>query len=312
MGGNEIQADADITVAPAEPRVLVAPLDHDPRFPLRMTNILTVDIHEAQNIKGMSKSGSDAKCVISYSATKQETSVCKNTTNPKWGQQLSFMFSATDPLLTMRIAVFNYNWIFSDDLLGFADVDLHCLVQNSMIHRELLLGENAGKLLVSFILHCVPLNHSFYVRVDNPTFGTASMWIQDFSKSNLFQFTQGELKDINSQCLLNISESENSYGTEQSHYVFAPGNRQTPVLTVTKASWGLEFTLAGPDLSMLVHGKPLAQSYVFVDPAGTHKASLGVLLPGLLHQVEISSDCKDVLLVLASVIAILKSRKGML
>jgi len=83
-------------------------------------------------------------------------------------------------------------------------------------------------------------------------------------------------------------------------------------LTVTKASWGLEFTVSGPNLNMLIHGKPLSQSYVFVDTYGKHKASLGMLLPGILHQVEIASDCKDVLLVLASVIAVLKSRKGML
>jgi len=193
MGGTEIQADAGITIAPAEPQVLVQP-EHDPRFPLRITNVLTVSVHEAQNIKGVSRSGSDAKCVMSYGSIKQVTSVSKNTTNPKWGEQFNFTFGVTDPLPTMKIAILHHNWIFSDELLGFADVDLSLLVQNSIINMELSLAQNAGTVLVSFKLQYVPLNHTFYVKVNDPTFGTASMWIQDFSKSNLFQFTQGELK----------------------------------------------------------------------------------------------------------------------
>ncbi|WOL10425.1 hypothetical protein Cni_G19180 [Canna indica] len=100
------------------------------RKPTQMENVmglLRVRVEKGINLASRDASGSDAYVVVRMGDQKLKSSVKKNSQNPVWNDDLTLCIS--DPILPLKIEVFDKDTFTPDDKLGDAELDIEPLIQ---------------------------------------------------------------------------------------------------------------------------------------------------------------------------------------
>jgi len=122
---------------------------------------ISVTIVEARGLPKSDHIGgkSDPYCVLFLERQKEKTRTVKKTLNPKW--QAEFEFYVSDPQAVLEVSVFDWNRIFSDELIGKTNIPVSELKDGKTDDRwHPLLGKegkkdrNAGEIRLILTYRC--------------------------------------------------------------------------------------------------------------------------------------------------------------
>jgi len=105
----------------------------------RLIGKLHVRVHEARNLK----SKVDAYCTLFLEKQKDQTKTIKKTKEPKWNAAVEFYVS--DPKAAVELTIFNRHWLFSDEALGYVQVDVSTLEDGEEVEKWFTLKKKGKK-----------------------------------------------------------------------------------------------------------------------------------------------------------------------
>jgi len=122
---------------------------------------IQVVVSEARSLPKADHLGkkSDPYCVLFLERQKEKTRTVKKTLNPKW--QAEFEFYVSEPGANLEVSVFDWNRIFSDELIGKVNIPISSLKDGAtedkwypLVGKEGKKDRNAGEIKLQLTYRC--------------------------------------------------------------------------------------------------------------------------------------------------------------